>query len=153
MKNGWTGGQYSVFRILMGAYFGSLFLWVILETARTRESDPWMFLMETAGPFNIFALWPHLYFALFILNVGAVFAALVAVGICDRIAALGCGYIWVCLTIDYSPYVLVALAPGRCDQLIILLETLGQPHPGAPAQSRRYCRRGRRRAFADKGFL
>ncbi|MCZ6785759.1 MAG: DCC1-like thiol-disulfide oxidoreductase family protein [Planctomycetota bacterium] len=101
MKNGWTGGQYSVFRVSLGLYVGFLFIRLIplllQETAANWDNDAWPRALEDAGPLSIFALWPHPYFAMFVLNVGVVLAAFFAVGFLDRISAIGCGYIIACV--------------------------------------------------------
>ena len=48
MKNGWTGGQYSVFRIPLGLYVGALFLATMAWGGHVR-------LTERADSLSVFA--------------------------------------------------------------------------------------------------
>lgn len=101
MKNGWTGGQYSVVRALLGLY---LFVHGV-------RMVPWVGAMFSSGGIfpdgvgrplflwfpNILALWdtPVLVTALVVLAAGL--SLLLACGMYDRVAAIGLWYIWACL--------------------------------------------------------
>lgn len=101
LKNGWTGGQYSFFRIVFGTYlfvhFSQLAPWGaelfsnqgVLPQA---SSSPIMFLLP-----NVLALWdtPAVVTVLLLVAVGL--SVLFAVGWYDRPAAVGLWYIWACL--------------------------------------------------------
>jgi len=101
MSNGWTGGQYSVFRAIFGTYlfvhFVQLVPWGkeifscegVLPDA---SSSPLIFLFP-----NVFALWDSPPFVSTILIAGAGLSVLFAIGLWDRLAAVLLWYCWACL--------------------------------------------------------
>src|SRR5262245_53223410 len=101
LGNGWTGGQYSLFRLLLGLYLFQHFVFLL----------PWgTELFSSAGALPdaslspLIRLYPNLLgwadspivVAAFLL-LGAVLALTCALGLADRISALGLLYIWACL--------------------------------------------------------
>src|SRR6266404_612717 len=101
MKNGWTGGQYSIFRILLGLYvlqhFLTLFPWGA-EVFSNRGVLP----VAAASPLirlfpNVLAIWDQPGFLTILLTLGALLSALLTVGFWDRPAALVLWYLWACL--------------------------------------------------------
>jgi hypothetical protein len=104
MKNGWTGGYYSIYRALFGLYllvhFVQLFSW-------TSEvfSSAGMLPDGTASPViglcpyfpNVLAYWDSPTFARAFLVVAVGLSVLFAVGWWDRACALGLWYVWACL--------------------------------------------------------
>lgn len=101
MNNGWTGGQYSLFRVLFGAYlfvhFAHLIPW-----GKELFSNQGVLPQGSASPVlflfpNMLALWdtPAFVTALLVSAVG--FSLLFAIGFYDRLAAVMLWYIWACL--------------------------------------------------------
>src|SRR5688572_16316215 len=101
MTNGWTGGQYSVFRLAFGAYlcvhFSSLVPW-----GPELFSDRGMLPRATASPLafafpNLLTAFdaPAVVTALLLGAAGA--SVLFATGLYDRAAALFLWYVWACL--------------------------------------------------------
>ncbi len=101
LTNGWTGGQYSLFRASFGVYllahFGLLLPWSS-EVFSSRGMLP----EASASP--LYPLFPNLLFVLdapaavvMLLVAGLVLSALFALGMRDRLAALGLWYVWACL--------------------------------------------------------
>jgi predicted DCC family thiol-disulfide oxidoreductase YuxK len=101
MTNGWTGGQYSVFRLAFGAYlcvhFSSLVPW-----GPELFSDRGMLPQATASPLafafpNLLTAFdaPAVVTALLLAAAGA--SVLFATGLYDRAAALFLWYVWACL--------------------------------------------------------
>jgi predicted DCC family thiol-disulfide oxidoreductase YuxK len=101
MKNGWTGGQYSIFRILLGLYLLQHFLTLIpwgAEVFSNRgvlplaEASPLIYLFP-----NVLAIWDQPGFLTVLLTLGALLSVLFTVGFWDRPAALVLWYLWACL--------------------------------------------------------
>ena len=101
LTNGWTGGQYSLFRASFGVYllahFGLLLPWSS-EVFSSRGMLP----EASASP--LYPFFPNLLFVLdapaavvVLLVAGLVLSALFALGMRDRLAALGLWYVWACL--------------------------------------------------------
>jgi len=101
MTSGWTGGQYSVYRIVFGSYlfihFVELLPWgpelfssagVLAEGAKS----PLLHLFP-----NILALIDRPQFLYGFLALAALLSIAFAIGWCDRIAAVGLWYIIACL--------------------------------------------------------
>ncbi len=101
LLNAWTGGQYSLYRAVLGSYlfmhFASLVPW-----GAELFSSSGMLPDATASP--LYPLFPDLLFvldapgvvvALLLVGVGA--SVLLAAGIRDRTAALLLWYVWACL--------------------------------------------------------
>lgn len=99
--NGWTGGQYSVFRCALGCYLLIHFLHLIPWGAEVF-SNSGMLAKASASP--LYPLFPNILFFLdspavviSLLLAGAGLSALFALGVRDRIAALMLWYLWACL--------------------------------------------------------
>lgn len=129
MTNGWTGGQYSVYRFVFGTYLAIHFA-QILPWGTELFSNRGMLPDAAASP--LYPLFPNLLFvadAPFVvagmLATGLALAACFALGVADRLAALGLWYVWACLytrnplianpSLPYVGWLLLAHAciPGR----------------------------------------
>ena len=100
-SNGWTGGQYSVFRIVLGSYLLIHFLHLVPWGAEVF-SNAGMLAQASASPLyplfpNILFLWDSPTVAIGLLLAGAGLAAAFASGVRDRIAAVVLWYLWACL--------------------------------------------------------
>jgi predicted DCC family thiol-disulfide oxidoreductase YuxK len=101
MRNGWTGGQYSLFRAAFGAYlfvhFAQMAPWAaelfsnhgVLPDGR---DSPLLQLFP-----NILALWDGPTFVTSLVIVAAGLSILFAIGQWDRFAAVAIWYVWACL--------------------------------------------------------
>ncbi|HEY7328273.1 MAG TPA: DCC1-like thiol-disulfide oxidoreductase family protein [Gemmataceae bacterium] len=101
MKNGWTGGQYSIFRVVFAVYLLVHFL-QLLPWGAELFSNRGVLPDGSASPLlhlipNVLALddSPGMVTALLIL--GSLLSVLFGLGLYDRAAALGLWYIWACL--------------------------------------------------------
>src|ERR1700752_3545000 len=101
MKTGWTGGQYSLYRVIFGTYlfihFAELVPW-----GPELFSSQGVLSLGSESPLirlfpNIFMFWDGPLFVQVVLALAAGLSLLFAVGWFDRIAAVGLGYIWACL--------------------------------------------------------
>ncbi len=124
MNNAWTGGQYSFFRALLGAYLLLHFAQLLPYGAELFSSAGVLSdasLSPLARAFPNVLLWldgPAWVSAWLAAGVGL--SALFALGIRDRIAALALWYLWACLfgrnplianpSIPYVGFMLVAHA-------------------------------------------
>ena len=91
MKNGWTGGQYSLFRLVFGAYLFVHFAMLVPWGGEVFSNQGFLPDGE-ASPFlhafpNILALWDGPTFVTGLLIVAAVLSVFLAVGWKDRLAA------------------------------------------------------------------
>jgi predicted DCC family thiol-disulfide oxidoreductase YuxK len=100
-RNGWTGGQYSLFRVIFGIYllvhFAELVPW-----GAELFSNQGVLPAGTASPVlhlfpNVLAVWDSPAFVTVLLIAGTVLSALLALGWWDRLAAVALWYIWACL--------------------------------------------------------
>jgi predicted DCC family thiol-disulfide oxidoreductase YuxK len=95
MKNGWTGGQYSVYRAVFGVYllihFAALIPWSreLFVTVLPRDASALLHLFP-----NILAI---VDVATSLLVLAAIAAILFAFGLFDRIAAVVMWYVLACL--------------------------------------------------------
>lgn len=101
MKNGWTGGQYAVFRAIFGAYlfvhFAQLAPWAA-EVFSNAGSLPEASNSPILSFFpNVLALWDSPAFVTCFTAAGAGLSLLFACGIGNRWAAVGAWYVWACL--------------------------------------------------------
>jgi predicted DCC family thiol-disulfide oxidoreductase YuxK len=100
MNNGWTGGQYSVFRAVFGAYLCVHFLG-LLPWGTEVFSNQGVLPQGSASPLlhlpNVLALCDSPAFVMGLLATGAVLSVLFAAGVCDRVAAVALWYVWACL--------------------------------------------------------
>ena len=101
MKNGWTGGQYSIFRLLLGCYLLEHFL-ALLPWGAELFSNRGALGRASSSPLihlfpNLLAICDEPGFVTALLILGSVLSALLAVGFWDRPAALVLWYLWACL--------------------------------------------------------
>jgi predicted DCC family thiol-disulfide oxidoreductase YuxK len=101
MSTGWTGGQYSAFRVLFGAYLFVHFVQLVpwgpeLFSNRGVLADASVSPLLHLFP-NVLALWDTPAFVTALLLAAAGLALLLAVGWRDRIASVALWYIWACL--------------------------------------------------------
>ena len=101
MKNGWTGGQYSIFRILLGLYLLQHFL-TLLPWGAEVFSNRGVLPVAEASPLihlfpNVLAIWDQPGFLAVLLTLGALLSVLLTMGFWDRPAALVLWYLWACL--------------------------------------------------------
>ena len=101
MKNGWTGGQYSGYRLIFGCYLLIHFLDLLpwgpelfsMRGVLPRASDsPLIHLFP-----NILGLWDGPFFVQLLLALAVVLSVLFAIGYWDRAAAVGLWYLSACL--------------------------------------------------------
>ncbi len=101
MTNGWSGGQYSLFRVIFGAYlfihFGQLIPW-----GTELFSNQGVLPQASASPLiyvfpNILAVWDSPAFVTALLVMAAGGSVFFAIGYYDRVAAILVWYIWACL--------------------------------------------------------
>lgn len=100
MNNGWTGGQYSLVRLLFGAYllvhFVQLVPWAG-ELFSRRGALPDGAASPLLGLFpNLLALWDAPALATALVVVAAGLSVLLALGFYDRVAAVALWYLWAC---------------------------------------------------------
>lgn len=101
MNNGWSGGQYSLFRALLGLYllvhFADLVPWGAELFSRRgvlpdASVSPLIYLFP-----NVLALYDAPWFVTILLVAGATLSGLFAVGLWDRAAAISLWYLLACL--------------------------------------------------------
>jgi predicted DCC family thiol-disulfide oxidoreductase YuxK len=101
MTNGWTGGQYSLFRAIFGTYlfvhFVQLAPWAAevfsnIGLLRDGSLSPLLSLFP-----NIFALWDGPAFVTGVVILASLLSFAFAIGWHDRGAAVALWYIWACL--------------------------------------------------------
>lgn len=100
-KNGWTGGQYSLFRGVLGVYLLAHFLQLLPWGAEMFSN---LGVLPDAGlsPFiglfpNFLGMWDSPLAVNLLLSLGAAASLSFAVGFYDRAAGLILWYIWACL--------------------------------------------------------
>ena len=101
MKNGWTGGQYSVFRAVFSIYLLVHFL-QLLPWGTELFSHRGVLPRGMDSPLlhlfpNVLALSDAPATVTILLTVSAVLTIFFGIGLYDRAAALGLWYIWACL--------------------------------------------------------
>jgi len=101
MKNGWTGGQYSLFRVIFGAYLFVHFAYLI-PWGEELFSNQGVLPQASLSPFvsvfpNLLAHWDTPAIVTGLLMTASVLSLLFAVGLYDRVAAVALWYIWACL--------------------------------------------------------
>lgn len=101
MRNGWTGGQYSVFRVLFATYL-LVHLACLVPHAGELFSSAGVLPEAALSPLS--ALYPNVlawfdppWFVVALLVVGLGASVLLALGRWDRSAALVLAYLWACL--------------------------------------------------------
>jgi Vitamin K-dependent gamma-carboxylase len=108
MKNGWTGGQYSLYRAVFGGYlvvhYCGLVAWGPELFSRAGVlPNPWTSPLARLFP-NILVVWDSPGFVQFVLIFAAVMSVLFAIGLWDRVAALTLWYVSTCL-VDRNPLI------------------------------------------------
>ncbi len=101
MKNSWTGGQYSIFRVVFALYLLVHFL-QLLPWGAELFSNRGVLPDGSASPLlhlfpNVLALGDSPGMVTALLTLGALLSVLFGIGFYDRAAALGLWYIWACL--------------------------------------------------------
>lgn len=101
VSNGWTGGQYSLFRALFGAYLFVHFV-ELVPWGTEMFSNRGVIAHADASPLlhlfpNILAIYDSPFFVTAFLVVGVLLSVFFAIGYFDRVAALALWYIWACL--------------------------------------------------------
>ncbi|OAI53038.1 hypothetical protein AYO44_16345 [Planctomycetaceae bacterium SCGC AG-212-F19] len=101
MNNGWTGGQYSVFRVCFGAYLCVHFAALIPWGAEVFSSQG-VLADKSLSPLihlfpNVLALWDAPVIVTVLLCVATGLSLLFALGWHDRLAAVAIWYIGACL--------------------------------------------------------
>ena len=101
MSNGWTGGQYSVFRALFGTYLFVHFAQLVPWGAELFSCRG---VLPEAGASPVLHLFPNVLavadtpaVVTGLLLAGAGLSVLLALGRYDRAAAVGLWYVWACL--------------------------------------------------------
>lgn len=101
MRNGWTGGQYSLYRAVFGIYLFVHFVRLLpwgAEVFSNRGALPDASLSPLVHAFpNILAVADSPLFVQSFLTLGAVLSLFFIAGKWDKIAAIGIWYIWACL--------------------------------------------------------
>ena len=109
MKNGWTGGRYSLYRALLGAYLFWYFLHLLPWGTELFSSQGALGAASERHYFrffpNLLALWNSPLAVALILFLGALLSFLLGIGLRDRWTAIGLWYIWACL-LDRNPLTL-----------------------------------------------
>jgi predicted DCC family thiol-disulfide oxidoreductase YuxK len=100
-QNQWTGGQYSLFRMIFGSYLLCHFVQLIPYGAELF-SNRGMLPTATASPIlyafpNLLALCDTPWFVIALLLVAVLLSGLFLIGLYDRAAAIGLWYLWACL--------------------------------------------------------
>lgn len=98
--NGWTGGQYSLYRFIFGAYlfihFTMLLPWGVEifsnQGVMAGSASPVLKIFP-----NMFILCDSPVFVTGVLSVAVGLSVMLAAGYRDRLAAVGLWYIWACL--------------------------------------------------------
>lgn len=100
MRNGWTGGQYSLYRAIFGGY---LFFHFARLVPWSRELFSSQGLLPTASDSplihlfpNILAVWDTPSFAQALVFLAAVLSVFFAIGLYDRAASVGLWYLGAC---------------------------------------------------------
>lgn len=98
--NGWTGGQYSLFRAVFGVYLLAHFVSLIPWAAEIWSSAgvmPDAAIVPTLVPVNIFAWIDGPRFVTAVVVAAAALSVAFAIGFGDRMAAVAMWYILACL--------------------------------------------------------
>jgi len=109
LKSGWTGGQYSCFRALLGlsllVYFAQLLPWGL--ELYSNQGALALFQENHGSAYfpNVLALWNNPDFVTAVLVSGMLLGLFLAIGFKDRVAAIGLWYLWACL-LDRNPFTL-----------------------------------------------
>jgi predicted DCC family thiol-disulfide oxidoreductase YuxK len=99
--NGWTGGQYSVFRVAFGVYLCVHFL-SLAPAGPELFSNRGMLPDASASPLdllfpNVLTVFDPPVFVTLLILMAACASVLFAMGFCDRAMAVLLWYVWACL--------------------------------------------------------
>ena len=134
MKNGWTGGQYSLYRAIFGLYLFIHFLFLLpwaREIFSNRGALPDARLSPLTYAFaNLLAVVDFPAFVQGFILLGAILSLFFLIGKWDKVAAIGIWYIWACL-LGRNPLISNPSIP-----FIGWLLLAHQVVPGAPYGSR-----------------
>ena len=104
VTNAWTGGQYSIFRSLFGAFLFVHFIQFALFDAEILSTAA---ALADAGSSPLYRLFPNILFVwdsptmvTTLIAIGAVASISLLIGWQDRIAALVLWYVWACLSVS-----------------------------------------------------
>ena len=109
MRNGWTGGQYSVYRVLLGAYVAIQFahlvpwgweLWSGAGVLPDSGDSPLLRVLP-----NVLALIDAPWFVTTLLGAAVGAAAMLAIGVLDRASAV---FLWYVLAVFFGRSPLIA---------------------------------------------
>jgi predicted DCC family thiol-disulfide oxidoreductase YuxK len=100
MKNGWTGGQYSLYRAIFGAYLFLHFL-ELIPWSRELFSSQGALPAASDSPLihvfpNILAVFDAPWFVVCLVALATGLSFLFAIGLYDRAAAIGLWYLGAC---------------------------------------------------------
>ena len=100
-QNQWTGGQYSLFRVILGLYLVCHFA-QLLPYGAELFSQRGMLPTASASPIlyafpNVFAVCDAPWFVTVLLLIAVLLSGLFLLGRFDRAAAIGLWYLWACL--------------------------------------------------------
>jgi predicted DCC family thiol-disulfide oxidoreductase YuxK len=100
MKNGWTGGQYSLYRVIFGSYLAFHFL-ALMPWSRELFSSQGVLPNGFDSPFlrafpNILAVCDSPAFVLTLVALAVGLSIFFVIGFHDRIAAVGLWYLGAC---------------------------------------------------------
>ena len=99
--NGWTGGQYSVFRAVFGAYLFVHFVHLVPWSAELFSRDGMIGIASASPLYGLFPnplfLWDSPMVATAMTVLGAGLSLSFATGFRDRIASVLLWFIWACL--------------------------------------------------------
>jgi predicted DCC family thiol-disulfide oxidoreductase YuxK len=114
MNNGWTGGQYRLYRAIFGGYllvhYCGLIAWGPELFSRAGVlPDAWDSPLARLFP-NILTVWDSSGFVRFLLVLGACLSVLFAIGLWDRVAAVMLWYLGTCL-VDRNPLIMNPALP------------------------------------------
>src|ERR1700747_937007 len=108
MKNGWTLGQFRIFRVTFGLYLLYHFL-SLLPWGTELFSSQGVLPQGAMSPLfhlfpNLFLLWDSPLFVQAFLLAAAIFSLLLTFGKFDRVMAILIWYMWACLY-DRNPLI------------------------------------------------
>jgi predicted DCC family thiol-disulfide oxidoreductase YuxK len=101
MSNGWTGGQYSLYRAVFGGYLLVHYLGLILWGPELFSRvgllpNPWASPLAHLFP-NVLTIWDSAVLVQGLLVLAAGLSVLLAIGVWDRVAAVLLWYVGACL--------------------------------------------------------
>lgn len=100
MRNGWTGGQYSIYRALFGSYLAIHYFRIVPWGPELFSRDG-LLSISSLSPLarlfpNVLAIWDSPFFVQMLLTLAACLALFFAIGFWDRTAAVLLWYLGAC---------------------------------------------------------